>query len=249
MKVDSTKQPAVAAAPRFRDAVGQQRPSAAARSGMPTERALPAVTAERVAAAAAKSTADAAEVVRAGRARVEGEAGRLTAARAGHVARAEGLVTTRAEAVTGHGPEQQAGRALEAIIQELVQAFEGVPARAANDGPGGTAPAIPHCSNPGAARAAHQSAAEFEQENQARAEQAFALIERIELFVKSAQRPALALTLNNSLGARVEIERVGPREVALKLVGQHGPPAPDAVSRIRDELVARGLKVAALSVA
>lgn len=81
-----------------------------------------------------------------------------------------------------------------------------------------------------------------------KAAQAVALIERIELFVKS-QRPGLALTLNNSLGAHVEIERIGPKEIALKLVGHRGPPTAEAVSRIRDELRARGLKVGALSVA
>ena len=83
---------------------------------------------------------------------------------------------------------------------------------------------------------------------EARAAQAVALIERIEVFVRS-QRPGLCLTLNNSLGATVEIERIGPKEIALKLVGQRGPPSAEAVSRIRDELRARGLKVGALSVA
>lgn len=83
---------------------------------------------------------------------------------------------------------------------------------------------------------------------EAKAAQAVALIERIEFFVRS-QRPGLALTLNNSLGAHVEIERIGPREIALKLVGHKGPPTAEAVSRIRDELRARGLKVGALSVA
>lgn len=81
-----------------------------------------------------------------------------------------------------------------------------------------------------------------------KAAQAVALIERIEVFVRS-QRPGLALTLNNSLGASAEIERIGPKEIALKLVGHRGPPSPDAVSRIRDELLARGVKVVALSVA
>jgi hypothetical protein len=83
---------------------------------------------------------------------------------------------------------------------------------------------------------------------EAKAAQAVALIERIEVFVRS-QRPGLALTLNNSLGASAEIERVGPKEIALKLVGHRGPPTAEAVSRIRDELHARGLKVVALSVA
>ena len=83
---------------------------------------------------------------------------------------------------------------------------------------------------------------------EAKAAQAVALIERIEVFVRS-QRPGLALTLNNSLGAHVEIERIGPREIALRLVGHKGPPTAEAVSRIRDALRARGLKIGALSVA
>lgn len=83
---------------------------------------------------------------------------------------------------------------------------------------------------------------------EAKAAQAVALIERIEQFVRSS-RPGLALTLNNSLGAHVEIERIGPKEIALKLVGHRGPPTAEAVSRIREELRARGLKIGALSVA
>ena len=67
--------------------------------------------------------------------------------------------------------------------------------------------------------------------------------------IKPDTEPGLALTLNNSLGAHVEIERIGPREIALRLVGHKGPPTAEAVSRIRDELRARGLKVGALSVA
>ena len=93
-----------------------------------------------------------------------------------------------------------------------------------------------------------QAAPRIETAPEAKAAQAVALIERIELFVKS-QRPGLALTLNNSLGAHVEIERIGPKEIALKLVGHRGPPTAEAVSRIREELRARGLKVGALSVA
>ena len=92
------------------------------------------------------------------------------------------------------------------------------------------------------------AAPKIEAAPEAKAAQAVALIERIELFVKS-QRPGLALTLNNSLGAHVEIERIGPKEIALKLVGHRGPPTAEAVSRIREELRARGLKVGALSVA
>lgn len=95
---------------------------------------------------------------------------------------------------------------------------------------------------------AAQATPKLEAPPEAKAAQAIALIERIEQFVRS-QRPGLALTLNNSLGAHVEIERIGPKEIALKLVGHRGPPTAEAVSRIREELRARGLKVGALSVA
>jgi hypothetical protein len=80
-----------------------------------------------------------------------------------------------------------------------------------------------------------------------RARSAMQLIEKIERFVKS-QRPSLALTLNSELAARVEVERTGPGEVAIKLMGRNGPPAPEDVSRIRDEIRLRGLKLSALSV-
>lgn len=82
-----------------------------------------------------------------------------------------------------------------------------------------------------------------------RAAQAVELIEKIETFIKDSRTPCLALTLNNSLGAKVEIERVGPREVALKVIGHKGPPRAEDIGRIRDEMAAHGLKVCALSVA
>ncbi len=74
------------------------------------------------------------------------------------------------------------------------------------------------------------------------------LIEKIETFMKS-QRPGLAISLEGSLGARVEIERLGPKEVAVRVVGKNGPPSAEDISRIRDEIRARGLKVGAMSVA
>ena len=84
--------------------------------------------------------------------------------------------------------------------------------------------------------------------NEMRALNALRLIEKIDLFVKS-QRPTLALTLNNTLAAKVEVERVGPREVALTVRGWNGPPSPESVTHIREEMEARGLKISALSVA
>lgn len=83
---------------------------------------------------------------------------------------------------------------------------------------------------------------------EARLADAVNAVRQIELFLKT-QRPALVLTLNNSLGARVEIERLGPRRIALRLVGRGGLPSPEMVGSLREELRARGLRVDALSVA
>lgn len=132
--------------------------------------------------------------------------------------------------------EQKAARILEFITKELTPEPQQQP-RALN------LEASVHHLHPTV-----QAPPKAEAPPETKAAQAVALIERIELFVKS-QRPGLALTLNNSLGAHVEIERVGPKEIALKLVGHRGPPTAEAVSRIREELRARGLKVSALSVA
>ena len=170
---------------------------------------------------------------------VNAEAERLTHVRSGHdeVAAQQ---TVRSMEATSTQAEKVDARVLSLIVKELESAFDGEPPhveRAANcDGK----------SQPFRADAPPPPVKSAEAP--ARAEQAVALIERIETFVRSS-RPALALTLNNSLGARVEIERLGPGQVALKLIGQKGPPSADAVSRIREELRARGLKVGALSVA
>lgn len=176
------------------------------------------------------------------RQRVDGEADRLATVRSLHheVAtqrdvRAVDSTTTAAERVEG--------RVLTLIVKELQAAFEGDPPpaeRAANCDGKTVSPLRSEGLN-----AAPQPA---KVEPPARAEQAVALIERIETFVRSS-RPALALTLNNSLGARVEIERLGKGQIALKLVGHHGPPSASTVAAIREELRARGLRVGALSVA
>ncbi|WNZ65065.1 hypothetical protein QEG98_16335 [Myxococcus sp. MxC21-1] len=79
----------------------------------------------------------------------------------------------------------------------------------------------------------------------ARAEAAMALIERIEVFVKS-QRPALSMSLRGHLDATVEVERTGPREVSLRIQGRHRPVAAEDLSRLRDALESRGLKLSSL---
>lgn len=79
----------------------------------------------------------------------------------------------------------------------------------------------------------------------AHADAALELIERIEVFVKS-QRPALSLSLRGSLDATVEVERTGPREVALRIQGRKGPIPTGELARLRDALEARGLRLRSL---
>jgi len=71
------------------------------------------------------------------------------------------------------------------------------------------------------------------------------LIERIDTLVRFG-RPTLALTLNSAF-ARVEIEKTGPGQVALKIQGWNGPPPPAELSRIRETLRQRGLILTSLS--
>lgn len=80
---------------------------------------------------------------------------------------------------------------------------------------------------------------------QLKAKAALELIERIEVFVKS-QRPALKMSLGGALDATVEVERTGPREVALRIQGRRGPVATEDLSRIRDALEAKGLRLRTL---
>ncbi|MBZ4415979.1 hypothetical protein [Myxococcus sp. RHSTA-1-4] len=79
----------------------------------------------------------------------------------------------------------------------------------------------------------------------ARTEAALELIERIEVFVKS-QRPALSLSLRGGLDATVEVERTGPREVALRIQGRNGPLPSEDLARLREGLEARGLRLRSL---
>ena len=71
------------------------------------------------------------------------------------------------------------------------------------------------------------------------------LIEKIEVMVRQ-QRPALRLELKGPMAGVLEIERTGPREVALKIVGLRGPPSPGELSQLRRELRAKKLKLSAL---
>lgn len=189
------------------------------------------------------TTATAASQVRQqARVHAETEASRLGSVRADHSRHVEAQQNARAqhtEAVT----EKSEGRVLELIVREL-----SADATASNSTPPPTPTVELATVHPIRNAAAALAQSKIEVAPETKASQAVALIEKIITFVRS-QRPGLALTLNNSLGASVEIERIGPKEIALKLIGQFGPPSADAVSRIRDELRARGLKIGALSVA
>lgn len=187
------------------------------------------------------------------RGRVEAEALRLQDVRG--ALRTEALGHTEQQHDEGAAIARRA-RLVEQLTRELVAAFEDGGTSAANDPPDQALATTPTSVLPASApsdaaggRSPRTDRVEPRRLESERAAQAVALIERIELFVKEAQRPALGLTLNNSLGARVEIERLGPGEVAIKLIGHRGPPAAETVARLRDELRDRGLKVAAMSVA
>lgn len=184
----------------------------------------------------AQATKTVGQVLQQARVHADGEAHRLGDVRSAHTQTAHSLQQVRTE-LTETALERGDAKLLEVITRELTADL--TPANHA--APLDVLPQQPIAATQG------QPQPKVDAPPEARAAQAVALIEKIERFVKS-QRPGLALTLNNSLGARVEIERIGPKEIALKLVGMNGPPTAEAVSRIREELRARGLKVGALSV-
>ena len=77
-----------------------------------------------------------------------------------------------------------------------------------------------------------------------RVERALALVERIERFVRSG-RASLALTLRGTLPGRVEVQRVGPGAIALRLSSTR-PPSASELGELRQALEARGLSVRSL---
>lgn len=166
-----------------------------------------------------------------------------------HVNRtAQNLTELRAHHVDT-GQKEQHARLVDLICQELRAEFGGDMKVAANSdkpAPFNTGTVVPISAaapQPGPAQSPAVPLAAT-----VKAASAVELIEKIDTFMKS-QRPALAITLEGSLGARVEIERLGPKEVAVRVVGKNGPPSAEDIGRIRDEIRARGLKVGALSVA
>ena len=77
-----------------------------------------------------------------------------------------------------------------------------------------------------------------------RVEQAMALVERIERFVRIG-RPALALTLRGGLAGRLELQRVAPGAISIRLSSAR-PPSRGELAELRQALEARGLSVRSL---
>jgi hypothetical protein len=97
---------------------------------------------------------------------------------------------------------------------------------------------------PAAAAIAGTTASASSSPAEGRVERALALVERIERFVRSG-RPSLALTLRGGLPGQVEVQRVGPGAIALRLSSARRPSASE-LGELRQALEARGLSVRSL---
>lgn len=163
------------------------------------------------------------------------------------------LRNTRTEAQTT-AQEKTEHRVSELISRELAREFRTAPSQSSAL----PAPPPPESSRAPAPREGFSSMSEallsVSQGNlspaeapdpQLRAEATLQFIKKIELFVQS-QRPALRLSLGEPLSATVQVERTGPREVALRIEGRQGPLAQEDLARIREGLEARGLRLRSL---
>jgi hypothetical protein len=179
----------------------------------------------------------------------------LATARVGMNAEAKRLTSVRAEALTTN-EEEMSARLVDMLCREMVQELvHGSPA------PSTETPLRPFATDTRRDPAGHRaepnavgqvgaradSAAHRAEAAEARAAEVHELVERIALFVKSS-RPALSLTVGGGLSAEVDVERTGVNEVALNVRGRQGPPRPDDLSRLREEMASRGLRLSSLSV-
>lgn len=152
---------------------------------------------------------------------------------------AQRLAAERADAMERRG-ERLDARQIDLICKELLTG-------AANDAQSERAPGVPPPPHLEPLKPGPPFEGDIVRLAAARARAAIELARRIEVFL-GAHGPALELPLNDVLGARVHIERIGFNEVALVLKGDKGPPKAEAVSRIRESLQARGIKVGALTI-
>jgi hypothetical protein len=163
----------------------------------------------------------------------------LMHARAQMHAEAKQRVAERAEAIEVKGRRLD-GREIDLICKELLSG-------AANDAQSERAPGVPPPPQMDSFRPGPPLEGDVVRTAAARARAAIELARRIELFMGS-RIPSLELPLPDLLGATVRIEKMGPGEVALTLRGEKGPPKAEAVSRIREAMAERGLKIGALTV-
>jgi hypothetical protein len=175
----------------------------------------------------------------------------LSQARQGMHGEAQRLRAVRTEAQTTS--QAQVEHRVHALLsQELARGLPGTSsgspapqALAPAPGPSGEPPSGDRLSGPDGLRQAPGEAAADTAEAASQVQATLELIERIDVFVKS-QRPALRMSLAGALAATVEVERTGPREVALRIQGHQGPLAEAHLARIREALEARGLRLRAL---
>lgn len=85
-------------------------------------------------------------------------------------------------------------------------------------------------------------------QNVPRVEDIAALVDQIRVFMKN-NRPAMAVSVGGTLNAHVEIEKTGPKLVALKVIGRGALPKTYDINKIREGLAEKGIKVSVVEVA
>ncbi|HVP59664.1 MAG TPA: hypothetical protein VMT11_03855 [Myxococcaceae bacterium] len=143
--------------------------------------------------------------------------------------------------------EARAAELLHAALRTEAASWAEAPTVAADSSrpaPGGLAPVLP--TGPGVAPAgiAGSGAGAPRSTSEERVERALALVERIERFVRSG-RPSLALTLRGGLPGELELQRVAPGAIAIRLASPR-PPSARELGELRQALEARGLSVQSL---
>lgn len=195
-----------------------------------------------------------ATIALAGMCRAEG----LNLVRRTHDVQSFQLVDVRHERV-GEGREDEGKRVLEWVRGELEKDLEPPPPDNSLPPPVNDEPPPPSENEPQAFQVIETSkgAADHsgrdgtfnsEASRTAQVQAALELVQKIEVFMKS-QRPALSVTVGGALAAQVQVEKTGPREVALNVRGLKGPPQAEDLSEIRAQIQAKGLKISSLTVA
>lgn len=232
---------------RFQEAL-KKAPPEAVKAPLPGQAARSSVTTTRGTTGALAATGLARTPQRGAFASTE----HLGQVRQGLNAEAHRLRDVRGDAHQTH-QEQVRQRVTDLIARDFAREprAEPVAPRSASPSPGPETPASPSpvealSAAGGAQPGGTGSAAAVETANpEVRVQAALELIEQIEVFVRS-QRPALAMRLGGTLDATVEVERTGEREVALRIQGHRGRFPQGELTRIREALAARGLKLSAL---